>query len=83
MPPPTARQFVFAGAPLIAFVAGGSYVLSQFTKGTVEARDFVFRSRSVKAFALAEEHAKIERKLHGDGGPSAAELIIKRIPRGD
>ena len=66
---------------MVCFVAGGSYVLSQFTKGTVEARDIKTKSRSVKAFALSEEHAKIERKLHGAEGPSASELILKRIPR--
>ena len=79
--PPSAQRFILAGAPLVCFVAGGSYVLSQFTKGTVEARDIKTKSRSVKAFALSEEHAKIERKLHGAEGPSASELILKRIPR--
>lgn len=79
--PPSAQRFILAGAPLVCFVAGGSYVLSQFTKGTVEARDIKTKSRSVKAFALSEEHAKIERKLHGAAGPSASELILKRIPR--
>lgn len=81
MPPPWYR-FVAAGAPLVVFVAGGSYVLSQFTAGTVEARDLRNKSKSVKAFTLEEEHAKIERKLHGDAEKETArDLIIKRIPR--
>ena len=39
MPQPTFLQLASRGAPLLLFVAGGSYMLSTFTSGTVAARD--------------------------------------------
>ena len=60
--PLSTLQLVLRGAPFIAFVAGGSYVLAQFTQGTVEARDVKNKSRSVRAFKIEEEHAPRRRR---------------------
>mmetsp|Transcript_17778 Transcript_17778/g.52876 ORF Transcript_17778/g.52876 Transcript_17778/m.52876 type:complete len:85 (-) Transcript_17778:83-337(-) len=81
MPPLSNLQLALRGAPFIAFVAGGSYVLSQFTQGTVEARDLKTKSRSVRAFKIEEEHAKIAKKLYGDSLTPGTDLPEVRIPR--
>ena len=83
MRPPRASwvRSALAGAPLLVFVAGGAFVLAQFTRGTVEARDLRNKSRSVRQFTLEEEHAKIERRLRGADTGSGADLVLKRIPR--
>ena len=80
MPQPTFLQLASRGAPLLLFVAGGSYMLSTFTSGTVAARDLRQKSQSAKAFAIEEEHRKIAKKLYGSAGtPTMPENIP--IPR--
>lgn len=83
MPRPPWVRSALAGAPLLVFVAGGAWVLAQFTRGTVEARDLRNKSRTVREFTLEEEHAKIEKRLRGEGTGSEADLLLKRIPRSD
>ncbi len=80
MPQPTFLQLASRGAPLLLFVAGGSYMLSTFTSGTVAARDLRQKSQSAKAFAIEEEHRKIAKKLYGSSGTPDAPLNIP-IPR--
>ena len=65
MPQPSFLQLAARGAPLLLFCAGGSYLLSRFTSGTVAARDLRQKSQSAKAFAIEEEHRKIAKKLYG------------------
>ncbi len=80
MPQPTFLQLASRGAPLLLFVAGGSYMLSTFTSGTVAARDLRQKSQSTKAFVIEEEHRKIAKKLYGSSEtPGTPEL--KKIPR--
>ena len=55
MPQPSFLQLAARGAPLLLFCAGGSYLLSRFTSGTVAARDLRQKSQSAKAFAIEEE----------------------------
>ena len=80
MPQPTFLQLASRGAPLLLFVAGGSYMLSTFTSGTVAARDLRQKSQSAKAFAIEEEHRKIAKKLYGDAATPSAP-VFKPIPR--
>ena len=80
MPQPTFLQLASRGAPLLLFCAGGSYLLSRFTSGTVAARDLRQKSQSAKAFAIEEEHRKIAKKLYGSSGTPDAPLNIP-IPR--
>ncbi len=80
MPQPTFLQLASRGAPLLLFVAGGSYMLSTFTSGTVAARDLRQKSQSTKAFVIEEEHRKIAKKLYGDTATPST-LIVKPIPR--
>ena len=80
MPQPTFLQLASRGAPLLLFVAGGSYMLSTFTSGTVAARDLRQKSQSQKAFQIEEEHRKIAKKLYGDTATPST-LIVKPIPR--
>mmetsp|Transcript_21044 Transcript_21044/g.27285 ORF Transcript_21044/g.27285 Transcript_21044/m.27285 type:complete len:92 (+) Transcript_21044:34-309(+) len=75
--------FIKHGLPLVLFVAGGSWILSQFTSGTILARDIRNKSKTERAFNLEEEYTEIQRKLFGNQEPSARELILKRIPRPD
>ena len=80
MPQPTFLQLASRGAPLLLFVAGGSYMLSTFTSGTVAARDLRQKSQSQKAFQIEEEHRKIAKKLYGSSEtPGAPEY--KPIPK--
>ena len=80
MPQPTFLQLASRGAPLLLFVAGGSYMLSTFTSGTVAARDLRQKSQSTKAFVIEEEHRKIAKKLYGSSEtPGAPEY--KPIPK--
>ena len=79
MPQPTFLQLASRGAPLLLFVAGGSYMLSTFTSGTVAARDLRQKSQSTKAFVIEEEHRKIAKKLYGDAATPRAP-IYKPIP---
>ena len=80
MPQPTFLQLASRGAPLLLFVAGGSYMLSTFTSGTVAARDLRQKSQSAKAFAIEEEHRKIAKKLYGSSATPGA-FEYKPIPR--
>ena len=80
MPQPTFLQLASRGAPLLLFVAGGSYMLSTFTSGTVAARDLRQKSQSTKAFVIEEEHRKIAKKLYGSSETPGA-FDYKRIPR--
>lgn len=80
MPQPTFLQLASRGAPLLLFVAGGSYMLSTFTSGTVAARDLRQKSQSQKAFQIEEEHRKIAKKLYGASGTPDA-FCLKPIPR--
>ena len=80
MPQPTFLQLASRGAPLLLFVAGGSYMLSTFTSGTVAARDLRQKSQSQKAFQIEEEHRKIAKKLYGDAATPPT-LVFKPIPR--
>ena len=80
MPQPTFLQLASRGAPLLLFCAGGSYLLSRFTSGTVAARDLRQKSQSAKAFAIEEEHRKIAKKLYGASETPGA-FDFKPIPR--
>ena len=80
MPQPTFLQLASRGAPLLLFVAGGSYMLSTFTSGTVAARDLRQKSQSTKAFVIEEEHRKIAKKLYGSS-ETPGTPILKGIPR--
>ena len=80
MPQPTFLQLAARGAPLLLFCAGGSYLLSRFTSGTVAARDLRQKSQSAKAFAIEEEHRKIAKKLYGETATPGA-FSYKPIPR--
>ena len=80
MPQASFLQLASRGAPLLLFVAGGSYMLSTFTSGTVAARDLRQKSQSTKAFVIEEEHRKIAKKLYGDTATPST-LIVKPIPR--
>ena len=80
MPQPNFLQLASRGAPLLLFVAGGSYMLSTFTSGTVAARDLRQKSQSQKAFQIEEEHRKIAKKLYGASGTPDA-FCLKPIPR--
>mmetsp|Transcript_29790 Transcript_29790/g.96103 ORF Transcript_29790/g.96103 Transcript_29790/m.96103 type:complete len:92 (+) Transcript_29790:41-316(+) len=75
------RPFVSRGLPLVLLVVGGAVVLSEFTSGTVVARDLRVKSQSERGFNLEEEHKAMSKKLFGGSDPSAKELILKRIPR--
>lgn len=70
------RSSAGSGVPLLLFVAGGAWVLSQFTQGTVEARDVRVKSQSERAFNIAEEHSAISKKLN-----NFEDSESKRIPR--
>ena len=80
MPQPTFLQLASRGAPLLLFVAGGSYMPSTFTSGTVAARDLRQKSQSAKAFAIEEEHRKIAKKLYGSSETPGAP-VYKPIPK--
>jgi len=68
-----------AGLPLVLFVAGGSFALSKFVEGKVDAKDLRTKSLTERQFNLEEEHAAISRKLNGE----LESFEITRIPRND
>ncbi|KAJ1458718.1 hypothetical protein M885DRAFT_512508 [Pelagophyceae sp. CCMP2097] len=55
-----------AGAPMVIFMIGASFVLSTFTQGTVERRDFRYKSQTETAFNIEKEHDIIMSKLQTD-----------------
>lgn len=63
---PAGSSFVRGGLPLIVLVCGGSFILAQFSKGTVEARDLRYKSQTEHAFNIAEEHSKISKVFEKD-----------------
>ncbi|CAM9516273.1 unnamed protein product [Choristocarpus tenellus] len=71
-----ANPFLKAGMPLLAFIVGGSYVLSQFVSGQVEAKDLRGRSKSIREFNLEEEHRRTMKIFSED-------YELRRIPRPD
>ncbi|CAM9397687.1 unnamed protein product [Phaeothamnion confervicola] len=80
MVPPRGRgggAFLKAGLPLVAFLVGGSLMLSTFVGGGVEARDRQRQARSVSArqFDIEEEHKKIMAQM------DLGDLKIVRVPR--
>eukprot|EP00614_Pseudopedinella_elastica_P033702 CAMPEP_0172625488 /NCGR_PEP_ID=MMETSP1068-20121228/144132_1 /TAXON_ID=35684 /ORGANISM="Pseudopedinella elastica, Strain CCMP716" /LENGTH=75 /DNA_ID=CAMNT_0013434801 /DNA_START=51 /DNA_END=278 /DNA_ORIENTATION=+ len=54
------------GLPLVLFVVGGSYSLSYFVQGHVEAKDVRVKTSSQREFNLEEEHRKAIGKLNID-----------------
>ena len=66
---------VRAGVPLVVFVAAGSWALSKFVQGRVEAKDLHVRTQTERQFNLEQEHETIMRKLDVDN------YRVTRIPR--
>mmetsp|Transcript_4407 Transcript_4407/g.6878 ORF Transcript_4407/g.6878 Transcript_4407/m.6878 type:complete len:131 (-) Transcript_4407:393-785(-) len=70
------NPFVRAGIPLICLVVGGSYLLSTFVQGKVEAKDAKQKSQTKRQFDLTEEYNRAMKDLSVDDSYST-----KRIPR--
>ena len=56
-------QHIKTGIPLIMFVCGGSWALSEFVKGQVERKDLKTKTMSQRQYSLEEEHKKMVAKL--------------------
>jgi len=52
-----------AGVPMLAFMLGGSYVLSEFMQTHMELKDKKVESRSMRKFDMDKEHAGMLQKL--------------------
>ena len=63
------------GLPLILFVCGGSYALSNFTQTHVEMKDKLIQSSSTRKFDLEEEHKRLMQKLDIEN------YTLSRVPR--
>ena len=83
MPRASGQDFARKGLPFVIFVVGGAYLLTQFTSGTVAARDHRVKSQSQRGFHLEEEYKAMAQKIFGSDDPSEKDLILKRIPRPD
>ena len=57
------QQSVAKGLPLILFVVGGTYSLSTFVQGRVEAKDHRYKSQSRREATLEDEHRRAMAKL--------------------
>ncbi|TYZ62469.1 hypothetical protein PybrP1_005590 [[Pythium] brassicae (nom. inval.)] len=68
-------RFATVGLPLLLFVAGGYFALTQFVGGKFEARDHMIKSNTTREFDLEEEHKKITKKLVLD------DFEIKPVPK--
>ena len=64
-----------AGVPLVIFVSPGSWALSKFVQGRVEAKDLRVKTLTERQFSLEQEHDAIMRKL------KTHEYEVTRIPR--
>mmetsp|Transcript_19681 Transcript_19681/g.25442 ORF Transcript_19681/g.25442 Transcript_19681/m.25442 type:complete len:129 (-) Transcript_19681:106-492(-) len=70
------NPFLRAGVPLICLVTGGSYLLSTFVQGKVEAKDAKQKSLTNRQFDLEEEYKTAMKELNVEES-----YIPKRIPR--
>ena len=57
------QNFMAKGLPLVLFVVGGTYSLSTFVQGRVEAKDIRYKSQSRREYTLEEEHMRAMEKL--------------------
>ena len=64
-----------AGVPLVIFVSAGSWGLSKFVQGRVDAKDLRVKTLTERQFSLEQEHDAIMRKLKTD------DYEVTRIPR--
>ena len=64
-----------AGVPLVIFVSAGSWALSKFVQGRVDAKDLRVKTLTERQFSLEQEHDAIMRKLKTD------DYEVTRIPR--
>lgn len=67
--------FFKAGIPLLSFLLGGSYILSQFMQTHLEIKDKHSQSKSKRKFDLEEEHRMLMKKLDIEN------FSLSRIPR--
>ena len=58
-----AGSFLSKGLPLVLFMVGGSYGLSTFVQGRVDAKDLRYKSQSKRQYTLEQEHERAMEKL--------------------
>ena len=61
--------------PLVIFVSAGSWALSKFVQGRVDAKDLRVKTLTERQFSLEQEHGAVMRKLKTD------DYEVTRIPR--
>ena len=69
---------VRVGVPMLAFMIGGCYVLSEFMQTHMEMKDKKMKSQTQRKFDLDEEHRTMLAKLNLEKG-----YTLSRIPRPD
>lgn len=71
------QAIIMSGVPLIIFMLGACYALSQFLETHVEMKDRQSNSKSIRKFDLEEEHEALMKRLDIDN------FSLSRIPRKD
>ncbi len=69
---------VRAGVPMLLFMIGGCYMLSEFMQTKMEMKDKLVSSQSQRKFDLDEEHKAMLKKLDIE-----RDFTLSRIPRPD